>query len=199
MYYDEGIIERIERKRFDIRNIDSTLVVCHSFSISILIALLREFTTSKLFFNKGAHSFVELYEGSSKWILDATQGDFPRVKLGLMPHGFYQEGAITNLNDIDRKLGYEFISGQVYRNRVKGTLTEQMTSISEILARSKCKYQFTDALFLYNYLAYLLPQEDKVYMDSNNRLYRLIKFPMFNDEEYIIKKDDKEYQLTKCK
>ena len=198
-YYDEGMIKRIEDKRFDIRNIDTNLVVCHSFSISILIALIKEFTTSKVHFNKGAHSFVEVYEGKSKWILDATQGDFPRVKMRLQPRGMFLEGSPYDLTELDGELGYKYVSSHYYRDRVKGTFTEQMTTISEILANSKCRYQFTDALFLYNYLSMLIPQDGKVLMDGNNRLYRLIKFPMFDDQEYVIKKEDDGYQLTKCK
>ena len=198
-YYDEGMIKRIENKRFDIRNIDSTLVVCHSFTFSILISLVREFTHSRIRLNKGAHSFAELYEGNSKWILDATQGDFPRVKMHLKPNGMFLDGGIEDLTDMDASLGYTYLTSSYYRNQVQGSFTEQMTSISTILANSKCKYQFTDTLFLYNYLSHMIPQDGRVLMDGNNKLYRLIKFPMFDDQEYVIKLNTGSYQLTKCK
>ena len=198
-FYDELLIRQIETKQFNVRNIDSTLVVCHSFSSSIIIPLIEEFTNCKVILNKGSHSYVELYEGETCWRLDATKGDMPRVKLGLMPYGMHLEEGINDLGSIDIKLGYRFNRSQVYTNKVRGTFTEKMMTIGEILRDSKCKYHLTDALFLYNMLSIEIPQDGKVYMDDNGQLYRHIKFPMFDNQEYMIAKNNDEYQLTKLK
>ncbi|MBR4693661.1 MAG: hypothetical protein IKP07_02510 [Bacilli bacterium] len=198
--FSDELIKEIEERKFDVKNIDSPLVICHSFSRYILKPLLDELTGAKteVVGSKQGHSYVKAYFGSSKWNLDATEGDFPRVKMGLAPMGFQQEEGDVPSPDIDEEIGFKFISKQRYQDIDSTNGYNFMGKVAQIISTSKCKYHYSDIAFLYNYMTYLNRQATKTLLDDKGQLYRTIHFTD-NDEDYVLAKQNGEYVLQLVK
>ena len=192
--FSEEQIRAIENKIFDIFHIDSRLVICHTFSKSILKPLLDEFTSYSVSVEGDNHSYVTFQETGKKWILDGTLGDFPRVKMGLNAEGFYQEKGEYSFTSLDASIGFPYVSKEKYRVTSYETGYDYMNQVSSAICSSRCRFFYSDVIFLYNYMSYLMRQDSKTYLDSNHHLYRLIHFTE-NEEDYIIQKRNGSYSL----
>lgn len=192
--FSQETIQKIESKIFDITNISSPLVICHTFSKSILKPLLEEFTSLPVIVLGDNHSYVSFVESGKKWNLDGTLGDFPRVKLGLKVEGFQLDEHEFSFGRMDHSLGYSYVPKSNYMVYDWETGYEYMNQVGEIIQASKCKYQYSDVVFLYNYMTYLMRQDSRTILDENQELCRKIHFTE-NEEDYILHKVNGEYCL----
>ena len=192
--FSEELIKKIVSSKFDIEHIDSPLVICHTFSKSILKPLLEELTTLNVSLTEGEHTFVNITNLGSKWDLDATLGDFPRVKMGLIPEGFQLEGKDFPFEEFDKELGITYEDKKKYRIYNWKSGYDYMNRVSNALSSSKCRYHYSDAAFLYNYMSYLMRQSSHTILDSNGNFLREIHFTE-NEEDYVITKSNGEYKL----
>ena len=193
--FSDSVIKEIENKMFDVRNLSSNLVICHSFSKSILKPLLDELTTLETTCIGEQHSCVGVKFRDKEFILDATLGDFPLMKMGLRPEGFMSSDGNNTFIRLDYSLGFRYVDKDIYSSKKCGDDKESMNKVGNIISSSKCKYSYSDVAFLYNYLTENLKQQTKTYLDEHNNLYR--KIHLFNnDNEYILSKKNGEYSLS---
>ena len=197
--FSQNIIREIENEQFDIEYIKKRLVVCHSFSKSILKPLLDYLTTIDVSVVGHEHSFIEAKCDGKKWVLDATFGDFPRVKMGLNTEGFHEDEEPTlNFENLDNSLGFKHVNKDCYKIVNWHDGYGFMDKVSRIITASDCKFHYSDVVFLYNYMTYLMKQDTKTVLGSDGNLRRLIHFTE-NERDYTINKDEGEYKLALVK
>ncbi len=196
--FPEKMIKEIEQHYFNIHHIQDTLVVCHSFSQSILHPLLQELTSLDVECKMGEHSLVQLYNRGDVWELDGTLGDQARAKMGLITEGFRMKEKLFPMKDFDLELGFQYTDKKKYAIYEWESGYDFMNKVGNIIQSSKCKYHYSDVVFLYNYMTYLMRQDSKTMLDKDNHLYRLIHFNE-NDEYYTISKIQNEYCLELVK
>ena len=194
-FFSEQIMREIETRMFDLHNINDTLVICHSFSKSILKPLLDVFTTVKSKVVGEEHSFVEAKCDGKTWNLDATYGDFARVKMGLETEDFNEDEKKEDFTLLDESLGFRHIDKKKYSIHEWRDGYDFMSRVAGTISASDCRHHYTDVLFLYNYMTYLMKQETETVMGSDGYLRRNIHF-MENGEDYTISKDTGEYRLA---
>ena len=194
-FFSNELIREIENKMFDLYNINDTLVICHSFSKSILKPLLDVFTTIDSTVIGEEHSFIEAKCDGKTWNLDATYGDFARVKMGLETEGFNEDDKVEDFTLLDESLGFRHIDKKIYSVHEWRDGYDYMQRVAGTISRSDCRHHYTDVLYLYNYMTYLEKQDTKTIMGPDGMLRRVIHFTG-NGEEYSINKDTGEYRLT---
>ena len=178
IFNDVELLEKLQYKNFDIENIEEYLVVCHSFSRSILKPILEELTNLEFMLEESEHTSVKLQYGPNKWDLDATLGDFARVKAGLKTNGFDCINKYSDkiVDEIDKELGYIRYDRDYYINQIVGdNSTEKILSIGRMLSKSDCKYHYSDASFYYSVFKRICDQFDLAYANEDYNIYKLIK------------------------
>ena len=197
LFNDTKLEEKIINKKFDLENIDSHLVVCHSFSKSILKPLIEYFTDLRVELHEGGHSYVMLYDNNVAWKLDATVFDLARVKMNFTTDGFISNYVDHKkiLKEIDQKLKYVYKYRSSYSDKIKPTsFLDIILSVSKMLEDSKCKYHYSDASHFYTTFASLYNNEAKTYVDDNYNFNKLMS--IVDDYSYFrLHKIDNEYKL----
>lgn len=202
---DKKMYDKILNKKFNLEDIDTNLVICHSFVKHILKPLLDEFTNLDSKIVRGiAHSFITIKSNThscygQEWKLDATLGDLARVKLDLPTKGF--DCGISQydvlIDEIDINLGFGNSTKEDYERRALGyTFTENIENVGSILKDSKARFHFSDATFLFDMLALAYSCDNSTFFDRNYNFHRLIEvcdeFNFFDlsksGDEYKIKK-----------
>lgn len=185
-------------RRIDITNVSNFLVICHNYSQDVLARLIREFTAATVSVHQSVHSYV-LYEESPChiWTLDATYGDFPRIKLGMIPSGFQglRKGDNQRIIDIDNILGYTYKSKKDYLKMLDlSSIKNLYASINRILINSKCNKEYSDALYLIKWLllSVMYPFNETNGIDSNNRFYHFFEA----DSSLFCLKDDDGFNIS---
>lgn len=204
---DEKTHLEILNKKFNLENIDSDLVICHSFSKYILKPLIDYFTSLECeHVNNGGHSFVRIKSKNSscsyqEWDLDATLGDMKLVKLDLPTKGFRCNVPEYDrlLDEIDLDLGFCSLNGDYYENLSRGnSITDSIENIGRVIRDSKACNHFSDASYLYD--LYILPYSDDryVYFDKNYNFHKLVDV-CGEYSFYDFSKENGSYQLRKIR
>ena len=186
LFNDTKLKEEIRNKEFDIYNIDSPLVVCHTVSKKILKPTIEELTNLEIDILEGEHTMCELNYGAHKWGLDPTIGDLARVKAKLRTNGFDADfrDYDKELEEVDKAVGYKRNTKEYYMDLVRGdTNTERIQSIGRMLSRNKCRYHYSDASFYYTFLAALSSQSAVTYVGDNYEFTKLIE--VANEDNYF--------------
>lgn len=211
LFDDEKLHKKILNKKFNLEDIDSNLVICHSFTKYILKPLIEELTKLDCdLIRNSTHSYAKINYYGQDWKLDATMGDLARVKLGLPTKGF-TSGLVDydlELDDIDMNMGYCDKNQEYYeRLAIGNSFTDSIENIGRILRDSSARYHYSDAIFLYDMLDSIYSEDTYTYLDKDYNFHRLIdvcdEYSFFDlskrDGEYSIRKiryDDYK-QLTK--
>jgi hypothetical protein len=180
LFGDVELHNKILNKKLDIENINNELVVCFSFATYVLKPLIDRLTNLHCsVVAEWSHAYVLLDYKCNEWRLDATQGDFSRVKLDLPTAGFRckKTGLTDELDDIDLSLGFKKKSDDYYKSLITGdTFTENIISIGEILANSKAKYHYDDAWFFFSEVlgGYHYSSDNNTYLNNKYEFHRLI-------------------------
>lgn len=194
-FFSSQLIRQIETRMFDIYNINDTAVICHSFSKSILKPLINVFTTIDAKVMGEEHSFIEARCQGKNYVLDATYGDFARVKMGLPTEDFNEDGEHEDFTLLDESLGFRHVDESKYHITDAQNSYDFMHKVGKAISCSDCRHHYTDVLFLYNYMTYLEKQDTKTIMGPDGMLRRVIHFTG-NGEEYSINKDTGVYKLA---
>lgn len=205
-YFPKNINEEKYQEMLN-RNIDITtltdfLVVCHSYSREILFKLIRELTTATVTLHDSAHSYV-LYEEKPgyTWKLDATHGDFPRVKLRVKPTGFHtpKSNGDERLAETDSLLRFVYKSKKDYLSKLNLESTELLfQSINLLLLNSECKYQYSDALYFIKWLllGVMYPFSESNGIDNDYNFYHFFTAGT-NPSIFCLSKNDGFYTIQK--
>ena len=203
---DEKTHEKILNKEFKLDDIDTSLVICHSFAKYILKPLLDELTSLDSEVCTGlAHSFVMIRSNDQtcfgqEWKLDATLGDLARVKLDLPTRGFdcgiSQYDSLIDEMDID--LGFCNSNHEDYERRVIGgdTFTRCIENVGDLLKDSKARFHFSDATFLFDMLVLNYSTNNQTYFDRDYNFHRLIE--IFDEFSFFdLAKSDDGYKIKR--
>lgn len=182
VFGDDKLHNSILYKKLDIENItaDEIEVVCRSFSLYVLKPLIDNLTNLNCnIVNEGTHTYVLLDYKSNEWKLDATLGDFSRVKLDLPTLGFECKTTPLqkDLDDMDLSLGFRKKSVADYKNLITGdTYTENIISIGKILANSKVKYHCADTWYFFDEIlgGFSYSNDNHTYLNSKYEFHKLI-------------------------
>lgn len=182
VFGDDKLHNSILFKKLDIENItdEEVEVVCRSFSIYVLKPLIDNLTNLNCnIVHEGPHTYVLLDYKCNEWKLDATLGDFTRVKLDLPTLGFKCKTTDLKkeLDDIDLGLGFKKKSVDDYKNLITGiNFTENIISIGEILANSKVKYHYADTWDFFNEVlgGCNYSNDNHTYLNSKYEFHKLI-------------------------
>jgi len=200
---DKKLYNEIRNKKFDIENIDSRLVICHSFSKHIMKRLIDELTCLDCDVHLGSgHSWAYINGNGcfgKEWELDATLGDLARVKLNVPTRGFKCGYAEYDelIKDIDMSLGYFDISEEDYVKRMSAlTYTETNENIIPIIEDSNIKYHFSDIKYFFDKIVGDYCGNHVTYFDEDYNFHELIdvggEYSFFelskHDDEYRMKK-----------
>ncbi len=158
-FFPINIIRQIENKILDLHNVNDTLVICHSFSKSVLKPLLDIFTTVDSKVVGEEHSYVEAKSEGKTWNLDATYGDFARVKMGIGTEDFNVEDEHEDFSLLDESLGFRHVPEGKYSADKDKEPGEIMKSVAGAISTSDCRFHYTDVLFLYIYMTDSLDQD----------------------------------------
>ena len=199
LFDDYELLNFIAGRKFDVRDIDDTLVVCYSYSRYILQTLIREFTSIDTRLQLGKHCYVKASINDVNVNLDATMGDLAAVKVGIQTMGFdtpemnYKE----LLKDIDTELGYTYLDRKKILKTFEGlSSNEKMNKINELLKESKSKYHYSDAHFFLVWLISSLNIRGETYVNMDYQFHHLINLPL--EETYFdMRKEDEEYSIKK--
>lgn len=201
--FDENLYNAILNRKIDIRNVNNFLVVCHSYS-DALIKLIRELTTAQVELHQGAHSYVYYYEKDyTIWHLDATYGDMSRVKLNLGTYGFSSGGLYSRekLIEIDETMGYQTKSKLEYLKEIDVSSKEAIfKSINILLKNSKCKKEFSDALFFVEWLLLGInccEYNNSTYVGEDFNFHEIFSLP-YNEELFCLSRSNNGYELKTC-
>lgn len=192
-FYKPGLKQELESKEFDPHHIDSRLTICHP-HIRLLKNLVDELTLLSTRIQGTKHS--QLISG--KWVMDATMGDFTRIKMNLSIHGFIHiDGKGDIVKELCEEVGYCPKTKHEYLKEIDlSTITSIYESVRQMLEKSHCQEEFADAVYFIHYLFLAInfySANEEVFKDENDFLARLLKT---NDTTYDLKKD-KVYQLTR--
>lgn len=203
LFDDYELLNFIAGRKFDIRDIDDTLVVCYSYSRYILQPLIREFTSIDTRLQLGKHCYVKASINDVNVNLDATMGDLAAVKVGIQTKGF--DTPEMNYKDLllnmDSELGYKYVDRKQILNSLEGLNSiEKMHNINNLLNNSKSKYHYSDAHFFLVWLISALNIRGGTYVNSDYQFHHLISIPDENaffdmskfDNEYAIKQINKD-------
>lgn len=179
--YGEEVVEKeIINKKIDLRNVTDFLVVCTSYSSSVINGLLGELLNVLVKIHTGnlsGHQKVSFEIGKNEYYADATSGkDIAGIKIGLETKGYYSydKTQLLNLKEIDRKIGYnnkkrlfnsilrrricnleeEFIeiTGQDCEKDKTNYFLYQMQIIKEFFDKANIFKEYIDAFFCIEYL-----------------------------------------------
>lgn len=195
MKLDKNLEEEILNKKFDLSNIQDTLVICHTFVNEILSVLINEFTTLTPEINSGYHSYIDVKYSGTSWRLDATLSDLSRVKMNLFTTGFYayRSNFSSQIEEADLACGY--ISRR-YTETLKMMIVEKLKWIEFNLKNSACNRSYADSSYFFKYLTATDDYESSTYYDSNFNFYRLIEVPEY-DIYYELQKGKNNFYLEK--
>ncbi|MBR5369671.1 MAG: hypothetical protein IK137_00025 [Bacilli bacterium] len=180
VFDDVDLYNKILNKKFDIENVTDELVICFSFSKYILKPLIDNLTNLNCsVVARGTHAYILLDYKCTEWKLDATLGDFSRVKLNLPTSGFKckHPNLMCELDDIDLSLGFKKKSVDDYMNLITGiSSTEKIISIGELLSNSIVKYHYADTWFLFDEVlcGYNYSNDNNTYLSKDYEFHRLI-------------------------
>jgi len=204
---DEKTHLEMLNKKFDLENIDSDLVICHSFSKYILKPLIDYFTSLKCeVINTGGHSFVRIKSKGpecfeQEWDLDGTLGDMKLVKLDLPTKGFKCSipEYSTLLEEIDLDLGFCNLNEEYYDSLSRGnSITDSIENMGRTIRDSKAGRHFSDASYLYDLYILRFSDDRYVYFDKNYNFHRLVDV-CGEYAFYDFSKQDGAYQLRKIR
>lgn len=216
LFNDFDLHKQIEKRKFNIEDINDYLVICHSFSKYILKPLIDKLTNLECnLISDTNHSFVTIRSNDNTchgqtWKLDATIGDLALVKLDLPTKGF--NCGISQydimIDDMDIDLGFCNTLYEDYERKALGySFTECIENVGIILKNSNAKYHYSDARSLFDMLASAYSNNNRTYLDKNYNFHRLVEifdeFSFFDltkhNDEYKIKRINyEEYKkLTK--
>ena len=198
IFGDYDLEEYIKTRSFDLENIDSRLIVCHTFSKNILKPLLDYFTNLEAYAHEGGHSYVMLKD-EHEWKLDATLSDLFRVKLNLPTNGFtcryVDEDKV--LADVDNEINYKYKEKKDYYKMLNhDTYMTIIECIGKLLSKTNCKYHYYDARTLFTFLSATYYEDFQTYTDSDYNFMCLMKVLRL-DYYYRIYKENEEYKLGK--
>ena len=197
LFDDDKLKEEIKTRQFNVENIITTLVVCHSNSKYILKPTIEYLTNLEVELHEGGHSYLMLKYGDEYWRLDATIGDLARVKMGLTTEGFTSNSLDYKkiLTDVDQELKREYKGKEYYYDRLNyDSFATIIKSVSRLLSESACKYHYSDASHFYTSLAGTYSKKDMTYTDDKYNFIRLIKL-MDDYSHYMLHKQSDEYKL----
>ena len=206
---DDELHNEILNKKFDIKNIDSKLVICHTICPDILEKLIRELTDLDCrTIKSGGHSYVTISSPNSvchgqEWKLDPVLGDMTRVKLDIPTRDFecgIEDYSIL-LQEIDLDLGYSSLSEEYYERQAEGnSFTDSIENMAYILKHSNAKYHFHDASFLFTKIlnGNSYSNNYHVYFDKDYNFHRLIEVPI-EYSFFDLSKDDGEYKIKRIR
>lgn len=165
---------KLRRKMFDIKNIDESLVICHSDSKSIIKPLVQELTSYDCKIDGSiSHSRAVAIKGSRKIILDAAYGDLARVKYGIMTYDYY-DNFDNETHELDQNLGFNLIPESVFVDELDyGDPVTILSEIKYILNNYKFK-NFSDALYIFDSLVPILSIYSETYMDREYNFHKFI-------------------------
>lgn len=192
-FYYRGLKRELENMIINPHNINSFITVCHPYN-RLVKTLIDELTLSTAIIKGEKHSRLEC----GKWSLDATTGDFSRVKMHLKTYGFVNlDGENEKLSEIDDSLGYIPYSKDSYLNSIDiSTIPNMYESVSQLLKNSKCQKEFSDAQYFIHYLLYgigFYSLNEEISKDENGLLVKTFET---NDISYELKKE-KVYSLKR--
>lgn len=189
LFSDQKLYLEIVNRKIDLTNVEDFLVVCHSYSREVLFKLIRELTSASVQLNGDKqHSFVVYEEKPGVvWDLDATFGDFPRAKIGVQTNGFYcsMSSYKERIDETDHLLGYVYKTKSDYLKLIDLSSNENMfKSISLLLANSKCKKEFSDAIYFIRWLLLGVNYQfsDSTYMNEDYDFHHILDS---SDNEYF--------------
>lgn len=207
---DYELHDRILNKKFDVENIDSELVICHTICPDILEKLIHELTVLDCrTVNYMGHSNVTIDPSDEcygqSWKLDPVLGDMPRVKLGIHTRGF--ECGIDNyktlVEEIECMLGYGKLTEGYYRQQAySDSYTNSIENMAHILKRSTAKYHFHDASFLFTKVlnGNSYSNDYNIYFDNNYNFHRLIDVSSPTEYSFFdLSKENDEYGIKRIR
>lgn len=207
---DYELHDKILNKKFDVENIDSKLVICHTICPDILEKLIHELTTLDCRTVKYmGHSYVNIDPSDAcygqSWRLDSVLGDMPRVKLGIHVRDFEcgMDRYDLLVKEIEYDLGYGKLCEDYYRQQASSdTYTDCIENMALILSRSTAKYHFHDASFLFTKVlnGNSYSNDCSIYYDKNYNFHRLIDVSSPTEYSFFdFSKENGEYRIKRIR
>ena len=200
MFMDNALHQNIINRNIDVCNVQDFLVVCHSFSKEVLFKIINELTSANVKLHTSQHSYLVYEEKPGLiWKLDATFGDFSRVKLNLNTTGFLDihNEFCDRLKEVDENLGYFYKEKSEYIEKLDLTSTENlMKSVQSLLQNSDLNKEYCDALFFVKWLLFGVNYFFSDY-EGIDRDYNFYNFfhSYFDDSIYLLSSNNDIYGL----
>ena len=202
--WNDGLGERISKRKIDLENVNDFSVICHSISKKVLKPLIEELIGLDCYVEgtKG-HSYLEVEDSDGFiWSLDPSFGDLSRMKLDIYPTGMtggYSDDRREMMN-IDSDLGFEYKTKRDYLSLIEdiSTKREKLRMIGYILDSTNAKYNYSDANYFLMMMLSFCPFEANTYSDKDYHFHKLVNISNDNYDGslfYDLSKYNQKYSL----
>ena len=199
-FADNELTKQIRNQKYDLENITTDLVICHTMIREIIKPLVEYFTSGNVVTKVGggsSHADLQVYDKSDFYCLDPTLEDLQRVKLGIMPTNYSSYNSISELREMDKSFGFNLGTDDDIKAKIFDgmDMDDYVENMSYILSKTPANKHFVDAYYMIKEYFYFHPSRTSTFVSPDYDIHKLF----FDDKTKKIYELSKEYGVYDIK